>query len=391
MKITKRQLRKIVKEAALNELFGGKEKKEKRAKATQELQKAAMDYINDFSSSKVGPFLKKGDDVRGPYNVKGRLDPEGEYYSQVIRQDLTDNDLAHGQRLDDEQHEEMKKHHEVLEGMMTAWESATGKRADNDDAPFDVRYVSKALAIPSLYLRSHGDEVNEGKKMKVTKRQLRRIIKETRPDYQGLPQSDIDYYDLADDYAMWSKENGHVTPVASSVMATYFLEKGLADDHEKHEALGKAFKVDHGDIMRDIQRQQLEKAAMMGESTTKITKRQLRQIIREAIAGVAVGPSKGSTFLDLTMRAIEDGDYRKAASYIMDSYMIDDIFPEDENNLMAALSSLPSARRTSADVEAVADEWLEGIRRADEKAAEEILSTRMGSYKGTTLPGGKKL
>ena len=28
---------------------------------------------------------------------------------------------------------------------------------------------------------------------------------------------------------------------------------------------------------------------------------------------------------------------------------------------------------------------------ADRKAAEEILSTRMGSYKGTTLPGGKKI
>lgn len=187
MKITKRQLRKIVKEAALNEFFGGKEKKEKRAKATQELQKAAMDYINDFSSSKVGPFLKKGDDVRGPYNVKGRLDPEGEYYSQVIRQDLTDNDLAHGQRLDDEQHEEMKKHHEVLEGIKDAWESATGKRADNDDAPFDVRYVSKALAIPSLYLRGNPDSANEGKKMKVTKRQLRGIIRETIEATEGYP------------------------------------------------------------------------------------------------------------------------------------------------------------------------------------------------------------
>ena len=29
--------------------------------------------------------------------------------------------------------------------------------------------------------------------------------------------------------------------------------------------------------------------------------------------------------------------------------------------------------------------------KADEKAAEEILSTRMGSYRGTTLPGGKKI
>jgi len=177
MKITRRQLRRLIKEEALNEFFGGKKKKEKIAKATQELQKAALDYINDFSSSKVGPFLKKGD-PRGPYNVKGWEDPEGEYYSQVIQQDLTDNDLAHVPRMDDEQHEEMKKHHEALEDIKETWESATGKQADNDNSPFDVRYVAKALAIPGLYLDSIGDEVNEDKNMKITKRQLKRIIKE---------------------------------------------------------------------------------------------------------------------------------------------------------------------------------------------------------------------
>ena len=37
----------------------------------------------------------------------------------------------------------------------------------------------------------------------------------------------------------------------------------------------------------------------------------------------------------------------------------------------------------------LASGWLKG--KADEKAAEEILSTRMGSYRGTYLPGGKKI
>ena len=110
--------------------------------------------------------------------------------------------------------------------------------------------------------------------MRISKRQLRRIIKETHPDYQGLPQSDIDYYELADDYAMWSKKNGHVTPASSSVMATYFLEKGLEDDHEKHEMLGRAFKVDHGDIMADIRRQQSERAALK-ESIRNLLKEQM--------------------------------------------------------------------------------------------------------------------
>ena len=117
--------------------------------------------------------------------------------------------------------------------------------------------------------------------MRITRRQLIRIIKETHPDYQGLPQSDIDYYELADDYAMWVKENGHVTPAASSVMATYFLEKGLEDDHEMHEMLGKAFGIEHNDIMADIRRQETERNALIGEAKMKITKRQLRRIIKE--------------------------------------------------------------------------------------------------------------
>ena len=33
----------------------------------------------------------------------------------------------------------------------------------------------------------------------------------------------------------------------------------------------------------------------------------------------------------------------------------------------------------------------QALQQADEKAAEEILSTRMGSYRGTTLPGGKRI
>ena len=98
--------------------------------------------------------------------------------------------------------------------------------------------------------------------MKITKRQLRRIIREVHADYKGLPQSDIDYYELADDYGMWVRANGHATPASSSVMASYFLEKGLEDDHDKHDMLGKAFRVDHSDIMRDIKLQQSERSSL---------------------------------------------------------------------------------------------------------------------------------
>ena len=172
--------------------------------------------------------------------------------------------------------------------------------------------------------------------MKITKRQLRRIIKETHPDYQGLPKSDIDYYELADDYAMWVKENGHVTPAAASVMATYFLEKGLEGDHAKHEMLGKAFKVAHNDIMADIRRQEAEKTAMMGESLMKITKRQLKRIIKEEktrILSEQMGGSEEGTILGRLEDAAslfeayadrygseewEDGDADSEEKYILD-------------------------------------------------------------------------
>ena len=95
----------------------------------------------------------------------------------------------------------------------------------------------------------------------------------------------------------------------------------------------------------------------------KITKKQLRRIIKEAIAGTAAGPNRGQKFLDLTVQAMESDDYRAAADHIMNSFMLDDLFPEDEENLVGALSSLPSARRSAADLQAVADEWIEGIRR----------------------------
>jgi len=167
--------------------------------------------------------------------------------------------------------------------------------------------------------------------MKITKRQLRRIIKEaggfrdydedeieytsragtvgeTHPEYQGLPQSDIDYYELADDYAMWVEDFGQgvENPSRPDVMASYFLEKGLEDDHAKHEMLGKAFQVSHADIMKELELQAADQKAAEEILSTrignyssspytkktnegkkmKITKQQLRRIIKEEKAKI---------------------------------------------------------------------------------------------------------
>jgi len=97
---------------------------------------------------------------------------------------------------------------------------------------------------------------------------------------------DEEYYGMADDYANWVQENGHVTTGSSSVMASYFLEKGLEDDHEKHEMLGKAFRVSHDDIMREIKRQQSERAVMMGEGKSiEDMPDSWRQILGDCLGG----------------------------------------------------------------------------------------------------------
>ena len=99
----------------------------------------------------------------------------------------------------------------------------------------------------------------------------------------------------------------------------------------------------------------------------RITKGQLKSGIRESIKawgikGNAQGPGKGQTFLELTMGAMAKGDYKKASSYIMDSFMMDDVWPEEEAGLIDALSGLQTARRSHADVESVADQWMEDRR-----------------------------
>jgi hypothetical protein len=131
--------------------------------------------------------------------------------------------------------------------------------------------------------------------MRITKRQLRRIIKESlnealpphlqkhfrddgssvrdpewkdvTPAGYGPDNEPGDYvYGMIKDYEDWVSEQGHVTPAASSVLAGYFVELGLENDHNAHQMLADHFNVDHDDIMRDITRQQQERSATVGES-----------------------------------------------------------------------------------------------------------------------------
>ena len=99
----------------------------------------------------------------------------------------------------------------------------------------------------------------------------------------------------------------------------------------------------------------------------KITKRKLRSLIREAIAGHVHGDPEKEAFLDRAVRGVQTGEYRKAAAAVMDSFMIDDVFPEEEQMLIDMLTALPAGSRP-AEIEAVADQWIAGFRAGEYRA-----------------------
>ena len=138
--------------------------------------------------------------------------------------------------------------------------------------------------------------------MRITRRQLKRIIKE----YGGRPYDPMEYPEgmntrgynpitgdipqgyteedmYYDDYVSWAKKNGHVTPASSSVLATYVVDSGL--DEPVWLSIASDVGIDALDVRMDIARQQAEQSVTMGES--RITKRQLKRLIREALSSGA--------------------------------------------------------------------------------------------------------
>jgi len=91
----------------------------------------------------------------------------------------------------------------------------------------------------------------------------------------------------------------------------------------------------------------------------KITKRQLRRIIKEAISGASVRTQE--PFINTVIMSLEAGDPVKAANAVMDSFMIDDTFAEEEDALIDILGGLPYGASVE-QIEIAADAWLENYR-----------------------------
>ena len=95
----------------------------------------------------------------------------------------------------------------------------------------------------------------------------------------------------------------------------------------------------------------------------RITKRQLRRIIRESIKesfggimGHVHGDPSKPKFEDLAYDAVKRRDFQAAANSVMDSFMMDDPSPEDEENLIGMLARLPAGAQID-DLRKVVDRW----------------------------------
>ena len=118
----------------------------------------------------------------------------------------------------------------------------------------------------------------------------------------------------------------------------------------------------------------------------KITRRQLRRIIREQVS--QPGLEEMLEDLDDELFAIIEKALNEPIRLIQER--IGDMLGEKISGDYAGAS----APEIVSDVHDVLtnyarDEYMN--HAADLQSAKEILSTRMGSYKGTTLPGGKKI
>ena len=158
--------------------------------------------------------------------------------------------------------------------------------------------------------------------MRITKGRLRRMIKEEKArlmEYGGRPYDptvpgDWEHQEalmmayptqdataelLINDYKKWVKEHGHITPASSSVIATYFVSRDRDDPVTQgwnHRVLADEFGIDQHDLTLELKRQRAEKGTSLGESKMRVSKRQLRRIIKEEKARLMreASPEPGS-------------------------------------------------------------------------------------------------
>ena len=243
--------------------------------------------------------------------------------------------------------------------------------------------------------------------MKITKRQLRRIIREEmNPGAQGTPDEIMgDASSESDSGSGFSPEKkaamGFInnsmgaTPSADQLagmdpqIQDYARQQGVGAGALKHQ-LNKMLPStgQHPDFQVDSASGSVSSTdgrKVYGEGM-KITKRQLKRIIREQVS--QPGLEEMLANLDDELFAVIEEALNAPIRLIQER--IGDMLGEKITGDYAGASA-PDIVSDVQDVllRYARNEYMN--HTADLKAAEEILNTRMGSYKGTTLPGGEKV
>ena len=137
--------------------------------------------------------------------------------------------------------------------------------------------------------------------MKITKRQLRRMISEAMPQggapdavgaATGVPGGDIQ--NLVDEYKEWAVEYMGTPSGAnsSSVLATFLVDRGLDQGATADDIIAdmsSAMKFDQHDVDREVTRARREHDAgrTVSEGKMRITKRHLRGLIKEELENLS--------------------------------------------------------------------------------------------------------
>ena len=262
MRITKRQLRRIIKEYPANP---NKIRRQRRERDRQRM----IDTMT-FDQLKTKAF----DSAQG---IQGRLDTGQYEYADVWEVEIP----------------------RLADYIDAAKVKAAEEGIAYDDVP-EVRHNGGLVDLSSYSMGGLPAGIAENK-MRITKRQLKRLIREAlstevpdirprrkssfqvrkekelaakkkamprggAPDMvgylnKGRPDPLVDA--LIDDYEDFVEREGHATRASASVAASFFMQDPeRKDDHEAHQMLADAIGLQHEDIERDMERQKREQSAM---------------------------------------------------------------------------------------------------------------------------------
>ena len=90
----------------------------------------------------------------------------------------------------------------------------------------------------------------------------------------------------------------------------------------------------------------------------KITKRQLRKIINEAVKGSAEhGPHAGIPWIDVVIGFLSSGDVDSAGQAVLDSYMMDDTWQSEEDMLEEMLEDAWTQDPSAENIQDAVEWW----------------------------------